>query len=156
MRFGIGGPAMALVLLFAGRPAWAGGVDPTYPPIPDPDAIIQHCKDVAEELRTTQSVSITVRGNDMVVRCLQEAIRENLEIMAEDDRMWGGKQTIGEFLDQINGDLHKFYFQLYYGMARCNRHACGMEGSALIPFSIGELYEAMLRDVIGWRKFKGI
>jgi hypothetical protein len=153
-RFVVGKLAITLVL-FASTAAWALDKKPeVFPPVPDAEEVIRHCHDISE-LRATPNTSAMNSGHALTIRCLGNAIQENLAILTgrdyfEESHDFDRPQPYANFLAELFDNLDRFYGDVHYGPKACSPF-CGTIASTLVLSDIVNIYEEMLRDVLASR-----
>jgi len=99
-----------------------------YPPIPNPDALIEECRNVSEERFGTTAAEMINTDFD-TIDCLNVYIKKNLRVVMSNRSLYGDEKikSVDELVDMVNFFMRNFYLNLFNNSRRCPT-TCGSAG----------------------------
>ena len=152
MALNFGKPFLALALsaflLFTPSPADAGGPDEEGI---DAQALIDACWAISLEDRSSGVTGRMRHGAAKTVRCLEDVILDQVEILFPDGEYLSREQA-KQKLDALAEAVQTMYWSIYNGNIACDP-SCGTMWHVMHLASHAQILEQMIRDIAYVRNY---
>ena len=143
--------ALSAFLLFTPSPADAGGPDEEGI---DAQALIDACWAISLEDRSSGVTGRMRHGAAKTVRCLEDVILDQVEILFPDGEYLSREQA-KQKLDALAEAVQTMYWSIYNGNIACDP-SCGTYWHDLHLHGNAHILEHMLREIIRIRNMYGL
>lgn len=150
MRYTVGVLVVFLMQFAATSPGLSWTAGEKFPPIPDADEIIAHCRAISENEQANMGAGAFVARELLdTVDCVEDAIKENFRILVDEESIPG--PPLNSLMHDLKESFLDFHYYVYSYAKACKPN-CGNLGLASAASQLDQLYELLLRTVLAERK----